>query len=246
MRFEKYFIFLFVIIFLFNNSSAAIERIGPFRTGQIVTLTQTCDNCTFVNITRVTYPNSTQQYVNLIMNQPIKGNFNQSFSTTQSNGDYIATTCGDPDGTYMCDDYYFTVNPLGKTLSEAQARLYTTIIIISFIFLLICFAIGIYLPTTNRKDEMTGYIIAVDNLKYLKMFFLAISYLTFIVIVYFGYTVCYAYLDLDFLGNILYFLFYTLTYLLIPFFILTLYFLIANGIRDSKLNYELERGFKVR
>lgn len=245
-------LFMGILIYLENVSadeivqSFTVHQIGPFRTGQVITLTQTCPNCTFVNVTRVTFPNSTQLFINTRMAQPVLGNFNTSFSLTQDNGQYVVTTCGNPDGVYDCDDYTFVINLLGKVLTEAQARLYSLILIIGSILFLICITLGFYLPSDNKKDELTGYIIAVSNLKYLKMFFLATSYLVFMLIVYFGYTICLAYLDLDALGSILYFLFYVLVYLIIPLFIVGVYLVITNQVRDSQVEYQLSRGFEVK
>ena len=93
---------------------------------------------------------------------------------------------------------------------------------------------------------MTGYIFAVSNMKYVKMFLLAISYLFLVLIVYFGYIISYGYLDMDFLGNLFYFAFYTMIVLILPLFIIGVYVIISNLIRDSAVAEMLSRGLHVK
>jgi hypothetical protein len=51
------------------------------------------------------------------MNEPIKGNFNYTFTDTSQLGQYTVTTCGDPDGVYTCVDYTFPVTTTGNDFS---------------------------------------------------------------------------------------------------------------------------------
>ena len=46
------------------------------------------------------------------MSEQVEGNFNYSFSTTQEFGNYIVTTCGDPNGIYTCASYDFTIGKM--------------------------------------------------------------------------------------------------------------------------------------
>ena len=63
---------------------------------------------------------------------------------------------------------------------------------------------------------------------------------------YFAYTLSYGYLEMDFLTNLFNTLFNMLTYLIIPFFLLMIYFLIANWIRDSKIADALSGGLRFK
>jgi hypothetical protein len=117
--------FLIVFISLITFSSIAIAQdtvvigmnLGSFKAGDTISLSQTCSNCTGINVTRVIYPNSQQQFINQQMSQPVKGNFNYSYSDTSRLGSYIVTTCGDPDGQYSCIDYNFKITSSGNSLS---------------------------------------------------------------------------------------------------------------------------------
>ena len=140
----------------------------------------------------------------------------------------------------------FQVTPTGNSLDSAKSLAYILIFIISFLIFIGLLIIGIALPVSNKRDEMTGYILAVNNLKYLKMFCLGLAYVTLVFMSYFVYNFSYAYLDMTFMTNIFYFIFIGLAYLTLPLFILSSFFTIANLVRDSKVADLLSRGLRTR
>jgi len=103
------FLFFFALVFLTCSVNAEVQTLGTFTKGDTVFLTQTCDNCTYVNVTRIEFPRSAPQIINSEMTEIVKGNFNYSFSNTQEFGTYIVTTCGDPNGVYTCVSYDFEI-----------------------------------------------------------------------------------------------------------------------------------------
>lgn len=106
----KYSLFLFLILFSSCVVSAEVQTLGRYSKGDTVFLTQVCDNCTYINITRIEYPRSPPEvFIDTQMNEMVAGNFNYSFSNTNEFGDYIVTTCGDPNGIYTCASYNFTI-----------------------------------------------------------------------------------------------------------------------------------------
>lgn len=118
--------FLFLMLFLFFNLtfvsfvSAAepqdLAFLGTYKQYNVVTLSQTCDNCSYINLTRVKFPDSSETVYNQAMAQTAPGNFNINFSETVQLGDYIATTCGNPDSSYTCDNYRFKITTTGSDL----------------------------------------------------------------------------------------------------------------------------------
>lgn len=251
MNRKAIFIFLFILLLLVipqlpQIPAQEIQTLGAFKVEQCVSLKQTCTNCTYVNFS-LTAPPSQNIILSdkaMILSPPNLWTFD--FCNTTVNGEYIYDTYGDPDGTLAQASVNFFVNPIGKILTSAQATLYFLVFIIALIFFLLCAGYGLYAPGGNTRDEMTGYIIAVSNIKYVKMFMVAIAYLLLMLILYFGYIISYGYLDLDFLGNLLYFAFISMVVLIVPLFIVGVFLLIANKIKDSKLDQMLARGLKVR
>jgi len=237
---------LFFILFL-PLASAEVQILPhPVKTHSCVNLPQIYANSTFQNITTIQRPDESVLTIQSSMTSNGGGYFNYTFCNTTQNGEYIVNGIGDIDGTSTTWNYQFTVNPLGMVFTAQQATLYTLIFVIAMVLFLICVGFGIYAPDSNKRDEMTGYIFAVSNLKYVKMFLLAISYLLLMLIVYFGYIISYGYLDLDFLGSLFQFAFYTLVVLILPLFIIGTYLLISNMVHDHKIGEMLSRGLHVK
>ena len=237
---------LIVLIFLISVVSAEIQILPPVKTETCVNLPQSYANSTFQNITLIQLPDKTFISVNKNMQSNAGGFYNYTFCNTSQNGEYIVNGIGDIDGTYQTWNYKFEVNPFGKVFTSSQAILYFLIFIVSLIFLFAFLAFGIYLPVSNTKDQITGYIFAVNNLKYVKVICLAFAYLCTILMAYFGWMISYGYLDLQFIGDIFHFAFIGLLALLIPLFILGVIFSIFKAVEDSKVSEALNMGLRIR
>jgi hypothetical protein len=172
--------------------------------------------------------------------------YTYSFCNTSDLGVYIVNGVGDLDGVNTVWAYDFTISATGKDLTSAKATSYVIIFVISFVVFLGFLLIGIYLPSNNKSDEFTGYILAVNNLKYVKILSFAFSYLVALFISYFAWMVCFAYLDMDFVTNIFKILFYAETVLLLPLFVIGSWIMIANLVRDAQIGDMLSRGLKTR
>lgn len=174
-----------------------------------------------------------------------QGSFNYTATFNKTETYKVQMFC--TDGTYsFSDEGYYIITPLGGELSTAKATTYIIVFVIGLIILTGFLIMGIYLPIGNKRDEMTGYIIAVRNIKYLKLLFLAFAYLTALVISYFAYTLSYSYLDFDFLTNLFRLLFYVEATAVLPLFILFVYLTITNLIKDSQIKELLSRGLRAK
>ena len=242
---NKLFLLCF-IFFLIPFATAEIQSLDTAKTGSCINLPQSYANSTFQLISHIQNPDKTLVIINDYMSSVSNGFYNYSFCNTSQNGKYIVNGIGDVDGVNQTWQYDFSVNPIGKTLTSSQALLYILVFVVAVIFFLLSVSMGIYLPSYNNSDAMTGYVLAVSNMKYIKMFFICISYLMFMLMCYFGWMISYGYLDMDFLGTLFNFAFYLMVYLLVPFVIVGLYVVIANLVHDAKLSEMLGRGLKVR
>lgn len=241
------FFLLFIIALLSPTVLAEVQTLpGAYKTGNCVTLKQTCSNCTYVNWSLSVPPNQTVVITNQSMAKSSPTLWTAIFCNTTINGEYIYDTFGDENGNIALSSVSFIVNPIGKVLTTAQAGLYLFILLIAILFFVLTLLIGIYLPSGNKRDEMTGYVLAVSNLKYVKMLMICFSYLIFVLISYFAYIISYGYLDLNFLGSMFRFAFLFLVVMIFPLFIVGSYVVIANLIRDSKVGEMLYRGLRVK
>jgi len=122
-----------MMITLVSAIDCGSNFLGTFKLGEQINLRQTCDTCTYVNLSSVTIPpNSTMLYFNKAMTkQGIE--YNYSFINTSINGDYFYTVRGDKDGIDQSETFCFRV---GKTLdiSIALFSIFILFILIAFIY----------------------------------------------------------------------------------------------------------------
>jgi hypothetical protein len=243
---KKQYPFLFamlLIIVLIGSVSANFDAIYG-KTNDNIVIMQTCSNATSVNITSIAYPDSSIAVSDAVMTSLGNGDFRYDFNLTQLDGTYVIRKVSNG-----CEQTFVTplyISPTGTELSTAQAISYTFIFIIAFLVLIGLLIAGIYLPANNKSDEMTGYVIAISNMKYVKLLCFAFAYLTAMFISYFSWMTCLSYLNMDFVTDIFRIMFSVLALCILPLFIVSIYIVIANLVRDSKVGEMLSRGFKVR
>lgn len=121
---------LFIIII---NAQASL---GTFFQDEKVNLIQICDNCSFVNISNIVYPDSSIELLNIPMTK--NGNiYNYTFTNTRQTGTYQYATCGDLNNIITCNNVNFEIKPLsrsyGKSIFSIDLSSTTNIIIIIFL-----------------------------------------------------------------------------------------------------------------
>jgi hypothetical protein len=94
-----------------NPCGNSNEFLGTLEQNTTITLTATCDDCTYVNVTAMKYPNGTTQFFNLATTRSNR-DFYIPFSTTQETGCYTYTLLGDKGGfnTTAYKDFEITYN----------------------------------------------------------------------------------------------------------------------------------------
>lgn len=117
------------IALLFFMSSVSAE-IDPVEQNQCASLYQLCDNCTYVNLSSVIFPDNSILNINSAMTKS-GVDYNYTFCQTSQIGEYIYNVCGDKDGQFICENLTFKVTPSGFNLT------------IGYYFLIIILSIGI-------------------------------------------------------------------------------------------------------
>lgn len=174
-KMKKLMLCLILGIFLVSFTSAQIQTLGTFKLGDDINLEQHCASCTFVNITSVTAPNSTQVIGNFPMTKTgsvynftlISGNITQV-------GEYIVNTIGDLDGTNTVSPFNFFVTKSGLDLDISESILYFLLMVFIFVLLAGFIFLAIHIPYSNETDEQ-GAITRITRAKYLKLFFIWLS-----------------------------------------------------------------------
>lgn len=93
--------------------------LGVFKANDNVSLKQVCDNCTYVNVSSVKYPDSNFTYLNESMTK--NGvDYNYTFSNTSNSGCYSYTVFGDKNGITAVETINFEINPTGLAQNESR------------------------------------------------------------------------------------------------------------------------------
>lgn len=232
------------IIVAVLSASLVSASLGTFKQNTCLSI-RVLSNCSSINLTEVTNSNLTYK-----INQPMTKLGGQTFNYTFCNTttiDSYSFSWNDPclDCSQGGCGNTFDITATGQPLTISKAVTYILIFIVSFLIFIGLLIMGIALPVSNNRDEMTGYILAISNLKYFKLLCLGLSYVVALFIAYFIWMVSYAYLDMDFLANIFHFIFVILAVLSLPLFILFCYLSIANWVRDSQIGEMIQRGLHV-
>lgn len=236
--------FLFGIILL-SLISAASPTLGTVRQDNCINLMQTCPDCSYNNISSVLYPNSSIAMGNAGMTK-LGTQYTFNWCNTSVIGTYFVNGFGDPAGTKAIWVYTFEVTATGNVLDMPKTNLYIFTFIFCFVVFIGLLIAGSMIDGNDRTDQMTGYIIAVSNMKYVKMICFAVAYIFLIFICYFSWMISHAFLQFNFVSSIMQWIFYVLAACAFPFFVLFVYLTIANLIHDTKVKDALLYGIAMK
>lgn len=161
---------LTLLICIMPFSLAQVDSFGTFKQNQNINLIQTY-NATYCNITSITSPNSTIYSTNVIMTKSGM-KFNYTFTSTSEIGHY--TICGECDTTPWCAG--MKISSTGTSLLTSQAILYFIFLLVSIGLFILCLYYAVKIPWKHQRDD-EGQVIGINDLRYLKLFLIPISYL---------------------------------------------------------------------
>ena len=151
----KRFIFVLALILLSTPFILGVETLGTFQQDTNIELIQVCDNCTFVNLTTVKIPNSTMLSFNINMSIT-QTTYNFTFQNTSNLGEYIYTTCGDPNGIFTCQSVNFEITPTGHNLDTSKSIISFIGVGIMLLFALFFFVLALGFNNTGVKLFFIG------------------------------------------------------------------------------------------
>jgi len=220
---------------------AEIESLGIFKLNSCIEILQGCSNCTYVNISSVTYPNSSQALEQVAMTKiGTKYNYT-SCDISNDLGTYIVNGFGDVDGVITVFAYDYEVTYLGKQLNSGQSILYVGFLfLLMLIFFLNFYGMG-YLPSRNQSDEQ-GRIMSINYLKYFRNVLWMTGYFLFIGIVYISSSLAFAFLGEELLAKTLFMIFRISLGLAPVVLIVWIVFIFASIFHDKEFQKMLNRG----
>lgn len=101
--------------------------LGTFKQGTNITLKQSCDSCSFVNLSSVTYPSSEQVNYNTAMDK--NGiEYTAFFGDTNTLGCYSYNTLGDKDGVNTAESIDFNITVDGHTIQTFPYQFFVMVL----------------------------------------------------------------------------------------------------------------------
>ena len=140
---KKLLLTFIISLFLISMASATISDLGNFKRFDCVNLPQTCPDCTYNNISKITNSESTIVLTEVIMTKD-GTDYNYTFCNTTVLGKYIINGFGDEGGTLDTWEYVLHITETGK---EEVSVLNNPLIIILIGLALIFLFIGIKTET---------------------------------------------------------------------------------------------------
>ena len=239
MKYMLFCIFGILSILLINLTNASIE-LGTFKKNDCIQLQQTCDNCTYVNLTSITYPNSTLSYINSLMTKSgVK--YNYSFCNTTLLGHYLYSVQGDRNGIISVEEGNFDITYTGDSLNTQKSILYVALLfVLLFFFILIIYFSG-KLPSSEVRSD-SGELLDINGLKYIGSVLIFADWMILIAIFYVTSSLAFAYLGEVLLAQI-FFMFYKVCFrLTLPIIVVWFIWIFYQIFKDKKLRRMLEHG----
>jgi len=237
---KKLFSILIISLFLISFISAGSEVILTGKKGELITLPQECNSCTFVKLSSIQYPNMTKEYINedMIKNE---SSYYYIFNKTDSLGIYNYCGYGDVDGTNTTFCYDFTITYLGKQLTTEKAIIYFIFLILFVLIFIGTFIFIGFLPDKNERDE-EGKILSINYLKYFRNVLYMFEWMLFIAILYLFSNLGFAFLEEELFSKFL-FIIFQICFGLTPLIVIVwLIWIIVLMFHDKEFQNMLNRG----
>lgn len=243
---KKLYLLLFATLLLLSFVTADCKNA---ILNQPYTISAVCDNCTSVNLTKVTYPNGILAFLgNSAMTQN-NTNFNSAFNQTNVTGRFDWVACGNLNGINSCqdtDDRCFYVSLGGSTpLNTAQAIIYILFLFASFGILGFLLFWAIVIPFKNTKDN-SGFYLAVNDGKWVKIVCMVMSYIVLMWIFGLLYSTTANYLQLDSVGQFFYYFYYVMLSLLWPVIVCSAIISFIIWLRDNKIKKGIKQHLRMK
>lgn len=141
---KNIFLILLFVILLIGLTSALQESMGTFKQGNVVRLTQVCSDASYINISSVSYPDSSVALSETQMNSIGSGEFYFDFNDTVKIGRYNVR--GVSNGCDFTFSTYFDITPSGN--SGAANIVFVIFIIIAIYTITLIGFFGKVIPLT--------------------------------------------------------------------------------------------------
>lgn len=245
------FLLCVVLITVVVAQTTPVAKFGTFKQGTDIDLIQSCSNssslCDGCNISTVQYPNSTTLISDKAMTKR-SGDFNHTLlgeNETRTVGDYLVSGFCFTGSETEVWIYDFTITFSGEELSTAGGLVSIIFLIGSlFIFSIVLWG-AIVIPFGHNTDPEQN-IISVNDLRFVKIFFIAISYVLLMFIFGVLKRITESFLVLEGASKLFNWLFQIMFAFLWPLIVLTFIFTFIIWLNNLTIKKKLRRGLRVK
>lgn len=239
--------FLVLVIGIIDHSSAQEQQtLGNFVQNTCISLPQTCSNCTYVNITKISLvrPESVIFQKGDFLMTKSDTTYNYTFCNTSKLGEYIVDWKADLNGKTVTGNYNFLVTLLGAQPTTAQGTIYFFLGILSILIFGLSLYGAIKIKWKHPRNQK-GEIIGINDLKYVKLLLWFFTYLMLIFIT-FAFKHVSRLADWDVAANWLNWIFWFFIVWMLPIFIITVFMFIKAIVDAKKIDDLLRRGLSAK
>ena len=142
IKMKKIILIIIMCMFFCSLATAAItmSNLGTFKARDCMSLFQTCDSCSYVNVSSVIHPDGKITSINSAMTKGGQ-DYNYTFCDTTQNGLYIYNVCGDKAGGFDCEEIQFEITPSGAIRGNP-----------TFYFIILALSLGIIVFGLFMRD----------------------------------------------------------------------------------------------
>lgn len=139
---KKYILILLMILFFSNLVNAQVQTLKPVEQNDCITLPQSHANATSINITKIRYPDDSENHTIIEMSTENSYDYNYTFCDTSLLGGYEVSTLGNGNGILTKVIYDFEVTPSGELQTTGQSIGSAIVLVLMICLTLICGFIG--------------------------------------------------------------------------------------------------------
>lgn len=230
MKIKLIFILIFGMLFI---SMASAYTWGIQKQNACVNISAVCPlpNCNYTKIDFLILPNNT-----MVLNNAVAIHYNTSwiynFCITDKLGIYTLKGYSKNSSETIYFEGNFKITPSGRESTTAESILYFVMVLVMLSICIVIFYFILVLPYENERDE-SGNVTGIIKLKYLKIFFIALIYPLFIVLLNLLNGLANNFTTLSIFANQIGFIEEMLIRLAWPFFIIIAIWIIFLLIRDT-------------
>lgn len=223
------------------------EELTSVQVNKCSVLKISCDNCTYVNLTKVWFPNQTTAFNGNTNMTPDNSStvFEYTFCGNNVTGTYTYSGFGNPDGIKAQGGGEYEVTYTGKVITAQQSYIY----VIALIFLVLLMFGSVFIINKlpgNDSVDAEGAIVHVSQMKHFRKVLWCFVWIIGIAIVFIISNISIAYLDNLMVGNLFFAIYRIMFYFTIVGVPIYFVWIFYKVMQDKEVQRLINRGVEIK